>query len=56
MQRAQVLGAVARVAGAAAVAHPDVQVAVHPEREVPAVVVRVGLRHREDVVRAVARG
>src|SRR3954452_18460767 len=36
-QAVQALGAIAGVAGAAAVAHPDAEVAVPPERKVPAV-------------------
>ena len=47
-QRTEALGAVAGIAGAAAVAHPDVEIAVGPEREHPAVVVRVGLRDAKD--------
>jgi hypothetical protein len=42
-ERRDVLCPVAGIAGAPAVAHPDVQEAVRPEREVPAVVVRVRL-------------
>ena len=47
-QGGRALGAVAWVAAGSAVAHADVQVAVAPEGEHPAVVVRVRLADRDD--------
>ena len=47
-QRCRVLPVAQRVAGRAAVAQADVQVAVRPERDLPAVVVGVGLLHLQD--------
>src|SRR5947208_16711420 len=45
-------GPVLRIAGGAAVAHPDVEQPVGPELELAAVVVRVRLAHVEELLRA----
>src|SRR5439155_21249513 len=45
VELAEVLGAVAGIARAATVAHADIEEAVRPERELPAVVIAEGLRN-----------
>src|SRR6185503_8932240 len=55
-QDVRILRAVLRIAARTAVAQADPQLPVRPELEVPPVVVRVGLRDPEDLLRAPGQG